>query len=147
MYVSGICCPSEVPIIQNILSPLPGVFEVNVNVTGRQTIVEHDPSLTPPPALVNALNEVDLGASIQHGDGQITEKRSSLPPNPTIISGVLFVASLFHHLYALHTVPDSVKRLEYIAIGCVVIGLPTILRRAFNSLRVYVLDYGGGVDG
>ena len=29
IYASGICCPSEVPLIINILRPLPGVSEVS----------------------------------------------------------------------------------------------------------------------
>lgn len=29
IYASGICCPSEVPLIINILRPMPGVAEVS----------------------------------------------------------------------------------------------------------------------
>jgi len=40
--VMGICCPSEVPLIKRLLSPLPGVEEVSVNVTSKTVIVLHD---------------------------------------------------------------------------------------------------------
>ena len=30
IYAGGICCPSETPLIMNILQPLPGVLEVRV---------------------------------------------------------------------------------------------------------------------
>ena len=30
IYAGGICCPSEVPLITNILQPMPGVLEVRL---------------------------------------------------------------------------------------------------------------------
>lgn len=46
MYVEGICCPSEVPIIERLLKPLPGVTQVMVNVPNRTTTVDHDAQTT-----------------------------------------------------------------------------------------------------
>lgn len=40
--VLGLCCSSEVPLIENILKPLEGVKEVSVIVTTRTVIVVHD---------------------------------------------------------------------------------------------------------
>lgn len=43
--VVGICCPSEVPLIDKILKPLVGVHEVSVIVTTKTVVVVHDPLL------------------------------------------------------------------------------------------------------
>ena len=40
--VLGLCCSSEVPLIENILKPLEGVKEVSVIVPSRTVIVVHD---------------------------------------------------------------------------------------------------------
>lgn len=40
--VLGLCCSSEVPLIENILNPLEGVKEVAVIVATRTVIVVHD---------------------------------------------------------------------------------------------------------
>nr|GMD79010.1 cadmium/zinc-transporting ATPase HMA3-like isoform X2 [Ipomoea batatas]GMD79012.1 cadmium/zinc-transporting ATPase HMA3-like isoform X2 [Ipomoea batatas] len=43
--VLGICCPSEVPLIDKILKPLDGVHDVSVIVTTKTVVVVHDPLL------------------------------------------------------------------------------------------------------
>jgi copper chaperone CopZ len=42
--VLGICCPSEVPLVEKLLEPLPGVHKVSVVVPSRTVIVLHDAS-------------------------------------------------------------------------------------------------------
>jgi len=46
--VLGICCTSEVPIIENILKSLDGVKEYSVIVPSRTVIVVHDSLLISP---------------------------------------------------------------------------------------------------
>lgn len=46
--VLGICCTSEVPIIENILKALDGVKEYSVIVPSRTVIVVHDSLLISP---------------------------------------------------------------------------------------------------
>ncbi|KAL3801669.1 hypothetical protein HJC23_013174 [Cyclotella cryptica] len=41
---SGLCCPSEVPTIRNILKQLPGVHKFGVNVATKAVFVDHDPT-------------------------------------------------------------------------------------------------------
>ena len=43
--VLGLCCSSEVPLIEKILKPLDGVVQVSVIVPSRTVIVLHDPNL------------------------------------------------------------------------------------------------------
>lgn len=40
--VLGLCCSSEVPLIEGILKPLEGIKEVSVIVPSRTVIVVHD---------------------------------------------------------------------------------------------------------
>ena len=40
--VLGLCCSSEVPLIENILNPLDGIKEVTVIIATRTVIVVHD---------------------------------------------------------------------------------------------------------
>ena len=44
--VLGICCPSEVPLIENILKSMDGVKDVSVIVPTKTVIVLHDSILT-----------------------------------------------------------------------------------------------------
>lgn len=46
--VLGICCPSEVPLIERILKPMEGVHGVSVIVASRTVVVVHDPLLISP---------------------------------------------------------------------------------------------------
>ena len=46
--VLGICCPSEVPLVEKLLGPLPGVRKVTVIVPSRTVIVLHDADATSP---------------------------------------------------------------------------------------------------
>ncbi|KAM1711538.1 hypothetical protein TB1_001825 [Malus domestica] len=54
--VLGLCCSSEVPLIENILKPLEGVKEVSVIVPSRTVIVVRDSLLISQLQIVKALN-------------------------------------------------------------------------------------------
>lgn len=43
--VLGLCCSSEVSLIEKILKPIEGVHDVSVIVPSRTVIVVHDPLL------------------------------------------------------------------------------------------------------
>ena len=62
LFVEGICCPSEIPLIEKTLQPLPGIVKVNVNVPKHTTTVDHDASQTTAGDLALALSS--LGARI-----------------------------------------------------------------------------------
>nr|2KKH_A Chain A, Putative heavy metal transporter [Arabidopsis thaliana] len=63
--VLGICCTSEVPIIENILKSLDGVKEYSVIVPSRTVIVVHDSLLISPFQIAKALNEARLEANVR----------------------------------------------------------------------------------
>ncbi|KAH7352087.1 hypothetical protein KP509_19G029500 [Ceratopteris richardii] len=127
--VLGICCPAEIPLIKKILEPIPGVKEVSVNVASRVVTVHHDSIAVSPSKLVNALNKAQLEASI-HVRGEW--KMSNKWPTPyTVASGVLVLISLFHYAFG---------PLKWVALGAVAVGLPPIIRKAFISLKRFVMD-------
>ena len=54
--VLGLCCTSEVPLIEKILRPLDGVKEVTIIVPSRTVIVVHDPLLLSQVQIGNGFN-------------------------------------------------------------------------------------------
>nr|CAD1827643.1 unnamed protein product [Ananas comosus var. bracteatus] len=127
--VLGICCPSEVPLVEKILRPLEGVQKVSVIVPSKTVIVVHDGSLISPVQIVKALNQARLEASIRaYGGGRIINKW----PSPYIIaSGLLLLVSLFKRFF---------RPLQWLALAAVVIGLPPIVLRSIAAIRRLTLD-------
>ncbi|KAJ0888217.1 putative translocase [Helianthus annuus] len=63
--VLGLCCSSEVQLIDRILKPLQGVHHVSVIVPTRTVIVLHDVALISQLQIVKALNRVRLEANVR----------------------------------------------------------------------------------
>ena len=68
--VANLCCSGEEKIINNILHQVVGIYEVTINTIGRYAIIKHCPNecCTSIEDIINKLNEVKLGASIQEAD-------------------------------------------------------------------------------
>lgn len=64
--VLGICCPSEVPLVERLLEPLPGVRKVTVIVPSRTVIVLHDADATSPAHIGNARHHALLVHSTRY---------------------------------------------------------------------------------
>jgi len=64
LRVEGICCSSEVPIVRNILRPLPGVRKLGINVATKVVFVDHDPTVIEASLLASALEEQKFAAEI-----------------------------------------------------------------------------------
>ena len=134
LYVEGICCPSEVPIIENVLLPIEGVSEVVVAVPSKTTFVTHDPSLSSAADLVDALNTAGLGAYIKEGGRRSRQrKKRSLPPWNVFASGLLTLVAIVGHI--THT-----EWMKFFGIAAVLVGMPPILVKALGSIRNKVLD-------
>ncbi|KAK7291872.1 hypothetical protein RIF29_07369 [Crotalaria pallida] len=121
--VLGLCCSSEVPLIENILKPLEGVKEVSVIVPSRTVIVVHDILVISQLQIVKALNQARLEANIRvYGD----EKHQKRWPSPyAVASGVLLLLSLLKFVY---------HPLQYLALGAVAAGAYPILLKAAVSI-------------
>ncbi|KAE8713824.1 hypothetical protein F3Y22_tig00110204pilonHSYRG00037 [Hibiscus syriacus] len=72
--VLGLCCSSEVPLIENILKSVEGVKEVSVIVPTRTVIVLHDDLLVSQLQIVKALNQARLEANVR-AHGEITYQK------------------------------------------------------------------------
>jgi len=139
--VSGICCPSEVPIIEKCLMKLPGVQSVSVNVTAKSATVHHNGLITSSEALVAALNKASLGASLKRGDKAEEEKLGSRPSALLIACGFLWIISMGSLINAAtFEWMAYLKYLKYVALAAVVMGVPRIARKAFGALRNGILD-------
>nr|ATO92536.1 putative P1B-ATPase heavy metal transporter [Iris lactea var. chinensis] len=127
--VLGICCPSEVPLIEKILLPLDGVHKVNVVVTSRTVIVVHDTNLITQQDIVNTLNQARLEATVRaYGADAIVKKW----PNPYVLAcGVFLILSLFHRFF---------RPLRWLALMAVSVGLYPIILRSIASVRRCNLD-------
>lgn len=68
-HVAKICCASEIPAINAIVEPLPGVAKVLINTTTKTVYVDHDPSGTTAKGIEEALNKDNFGARLQSDGG------------------------------------------------------------------------------
>ena len=144
LYVEGICCPSEIPLIEKMLKPLPGIIKVAVNVPNRTTTVDHDVSQTNASDLVLAL--ASLGARI-HSANESND--ATWPKWNVLASGLFFALSLISiagHVEEEDGVPpeeppcDWCDHLKWAAIAGIVLGWPPILKKAWGALKNKVLD-------
>ncbi|BAT76765.1 hypothetical protein LR48_Vigan627s001700 [Vigna angularis] len=127
--VLGLCCSSEVPLIENILKPLEGIKEVSVIVPSRTVIVLHDTLVISQLQIVKALNQARLEANIRvHGD----QNHGKRWPSPySIVSGVLLLVSFLKFVY---------PPFKYVALGAVAAGIYPIVLKAFVSIRNVRVD-------
>ncbi|XP_052200223.1 putative inactive cadmium/zinc-transporting ATPase HMA3 isoform X2 [Diospyros lotus] len=84
--VLGLCCTSEVPLIEKILKPLDGVKDVTVIVPTRTVIVVHDSLAISQLQIVKALNQARLEANIRvYGEGNYQKRW----PSPYAVACVI----------------------------------------------------------
>ncbi|KAK2412531.1 putative inactive cadmium/zinc-transporting ATPase HMA3 [Trifolium repens] len=122
--VVGLCCSSEVPLIENILKPLQGIKEVSVIVPSRTVIVVHDTNLISQLQIVKALNQARLEANIRvYGD---EKHKKQWPSIYSIASGLLLALSFLKFVY---------PPLKYLALGAVAAGAVPIILKAIVSIR------------
>lgn len=73
LFVEKICCASEIPAIESILKPLPGISEVKVNPTTKAVYIIHDHTKTSASDAADALNKEKFGAKIRKDGGTISK--------------------------------------------------------------------------
>lgn len=127
--VVGLCCSSEVPLIEKILKPLEGVKDVSVIVPSRTVIVLHDSLLISELQIVNALNKARLEANVRVCGEKNYEKRW---PSPFAVAcGVFLLLSFLKHFY---------HPLRWLALAAVALGIFPIILKALAALRTFTLD-------
>ncbi|CAN0911130.1 Cadmium/zinc-transporting ATPase HMA2 [Linum grandiflorum] len=130
--VLGLCCSSEVPLVENILKSLDGVKDVSVVVPTKTVIVVHDANLVSQLQIVKALNQARLEANVRLDGGSGGANYRKRWPSPYAIgSGILLLLSFLKYVY---------PPMKWVAIGAVVVGVPPILLKAIASIRNARLD-------
>jgi Cd2+/Zn2+-exporting ATPase len=140
LRLDGICCSSEIPLIENLLKPLPGISRVTVNVPNRTAIVDHDDSQTTVSDLVQALAAV--GARNQTA---ADKRHVSLPRWHVIVSGLFFAASLLsvavEDQLASVLLPATCAQVQRWTAGAsIALGWPPILKKAWTAVTNKILD-------
>ena len=143
LHVDGICCPAEVPLIQRLLEPLPGVTSVSVNVPAKQTRVVHD-CRTSPQQLVLALNDGGgLDARIETpADAGVScagPSHNRWPKWNVLLSGAMLGLSFLHYASARPGL-EPLHYLQYAAVAAIVFTLPSVGVKALKSLRQGVIN-------
>jgi Zn2+/Cd2+-exporting ATPase len=64
LYVSGICCASECPMIRSLLEDFPGVISIQINIALKMVYVEHYPNKVSATTLANTLSQDGFEAQI-----------------------------------------------------------------------------------
>ena len=139
LYCGGICCPMEVPVIENCLKKLPGVRSVEVAVVTKAVTVRHVEHETSAAAMLSALNEARMEASLTFPRKQVLGARSWSPPWHVWLSAVLLVISFFYYLSGPLNAP-WLEYFKYIALAAVAVPLPGIILKALGALRHGILD-------
>ncbi|KAK2646417.1 hypothetical protein Ddye_021612 [Dipteronia dyeriana] len=127
--VLGLCCSSEVPLIENILKSLDGVKEYSVIVPSRTVIVFHDNLIISQLQIVKALNEARLEANVRsYGE---TNYQKKWPSPYAVACGVLLLLSFLKYVY---------NPLRWLAVGAVIVGIFPVILKAIASIRNFRLD-------
>ncbi|CAI0450659.1 unnamed protein product [Linum tenue] len=127
--VLGICCSSEVPMIENILKPLAGVTEVSVIVPTRTVIVVHDAQVVSDLDIVKALNRARLQANVRVDGKGRSEKHW---PSPYAVgSGILLLLSFVQFAY---------RPFRWVALGAVAVGIVPVMLKCVVSVRSLRID-------
>ncbi|XP_076910611.1 putative inactive cadmium/zinc-transporting ATPase HMA3 isoform X2 [Bidens hawaiensis] len=127
--VLGLCCSSEVPLIEKILRPIEGVHDVSVVVPSRTVIVVHDPVLVSPLQIVKMLNQARLEANVRlKGD---TNYRNKWPSPFAVACGVLLLLSFLSYVFS---------PFKWLALGAVAVGIYPIILKSYASLCNFRLD-------
>ncbi|KAL6137517.1 hypothetical protein ACLB2K_062809 [Fragaria x ananassa] len=126
--VLGLCCSSEVALVENILKPLNGVKEVSVILPSKTVIVVHDSHLISQIQIDEAMNQASLESSVKV---HVENYKKKWPSPYAIASGVLLLLSLLKYVYS---------PLQWLALGAVAAGIFPILMKCVASIRNLKID-------
>ncbi|KAL4564382.1 hypothetical protein LXL04_028444 [Taraxacum kok-saghyz] len=127
--VLGLCCSSEVPLIEKILKPLEGVHHVSVIVPSRTVIVLHDAALISQFQIVKALNQARLEANVRMKGVQ--SYGNKWPSPYAVVCGVLLLLSFLKYVYS---------PFKWLALGAVAVGIIPLTLKAVASIRIFRFD-------
>ncbi|KAL8168119.1 hypothetical protein V2J09_009618 [Rumex salicifolius] len=126
--VLGLCCTSEVALVERILNPLHGVKDVCVVVPSKTVIVLHDSSLISALEIAKALNQARLEANVRVKGRSNNKKWPSLY---VMACGLLLGLSFLKYMY---------YPLRWLAVASVVVGIWPVLVKGFAAVKNITLD-------
>jgi len=135
--VAGMCCQSEVDLVEKKLSTMPGVLSLQCQLVLRRVVVTHDPEQVAAERLVRTLNWHMLGAKLVDAGakaGLLHRGGWSFQAVHCCVCGVLFALSLGTWKAKADGTPWHDDPFAYFAIVCVALGLPVLLARAFAGI-------------
>ena len=107
-FVENICCASEVPAIQAIISPISGVKDIRINVPTKTVYVDHDMLLVSGEDIAKALNDEDFGATVKKDASKILDTR--VPHQSTKFVESTFVVKHFNANLDFSIVEDVLSK-------------------------------------
>lgn len=125
LFVEGICCPGEIPMIERLLLPVEGVVAVRIDVATKVVTVSHSDAIVARD-LVTTLNQAALGArERRRGKGAHFRR---IPKRIHVASACLLGSILGAAL--------SLSVMWWMcALLCVLLTVPKVLVRAVHGMR------------
>mmetsp|Transcript_45526 Transcript_45526/g.88936 ORF Transcript_45526/g.88936 Transcript_45526/m.88936 type:complete len:1318 (-) Transcript_45526:120-4073(-) len=147
--VEGICCSSEIPEVESIVSPMPGVARVKINVTTKTLYVDHDLLEISAKAIEDKLNLNSFDASIERDGGGSTpagdnvdmeeaaeKRRDFLSKVAVTLSGIFWIVSMLSFVSRREDPKYAEwENLQYAGIGSVALSLPPTAFKAIATMR------------
>uniref|UniRef100_A0A7S1G0M0 HMA domain-containing protein n=2 Tax=Corethron hystrix TaxID=216773 RepID=A0A7S1G0M0_9STRA len=139
LFVRGICCPAEIPSIDEIIKPLPGVKKVSVNVTTKIVYLEHDCSMISIQEIGKKLSLNNFEATVQKdGKCPVRKEMNSNIENTSntelSVKIAITLSGVFWSISMLSYIPGW-NNFKYFALCAVLLGLPPIALKAISTLR------------
>jgi len=135
IITSGLCCSSEVPTIKNIISSLPGVQHVRVNVATKMVLIDYPAATaaTTASSIVNLLQTQGFSSHILEDVGETNQ--NTTPNDQKIIHWNVVFSGIFWVVSMLSYIGGPWQYCKYAGILSVVFGLPPVARKAWKTVR------------
>ncbi|KAL2493818.1 Cadmium/zinc-transporting ATPase HMA2 [Forsythia ovata] len=128
--VLGLCCSSEVSLVENLLKSLDGVKDFSIIVTTKTVIVVHDNLLISQLQIVKALNKARLEANVR--EYGVKNYQNKWPSPYVVVCGALLLLSFLKYVY---------RPFGWLApLGAVAVGIGPIVLRAVAALLNLSID-------
>jgi len=85
-FVKGICCASEIPMVEGILRPVEGVINISVNTTTKTVYVDHNVDLISANGIADELNSQNFAALVKKDAAVAMDQMVGIPTDAFVKS-------------------------------------------------------------